>query len=73
LKLHIKYNSMNFWNNIIRYPRFFISSILGLFLVLSTSVLQTFKNIPDKRIIVCLVFFCLSIVIIVVKLMLNLD
>jgi type III secretory pathway component EscS len=64
---------MNFWNNIIRYPRFFLSSIIGLFLVLITSLLQTFRNISDKRILFCLIFFCVVIIILVVKLMLNLD
>ena len=64
---------MNFWNNIIRYPRFFISSMIGLFLVLITSVLQTFKNLPDKRILFFLFFFCLILVSSVLKLMLNLD
>jgi len=39
----------NFWNNIFRYPRFFISSVVGLILV----ILAPFKNllkIPKLRI-----------------------
>ena len=38
----------NFWNNISRYPRFFISSLIGLILV----ILAPFKNlfkIPKLR------------------------
>ena len=38
----------NFWTNIIRYPRFFISSLLGLILI----ILAPFKNlfkIPKLR------------------------
>ena len=31
----------NFWNNISRYPRFFISSVVGLILV----ILAPFKNL----------------------------
>ena len=40
----------DFWNNISRYPRFFISSVLGLILV----ILAPFKNvlkIPKLRIL----------------------
>ncbi len=38
----------NFWTNIIRYPRFFISSMIGLILI----ILSPFKNlfkIPKLR------------------------
>ena len=31
----------NFWTNIIRYPRFFISSMVGLILI----ILKPFKNL----------------------------
>jgi hypothetical protein len=31
----------NFWTNIIRYPRFFISSMIGLILI----ILNPFKNL----------------------------
>jgi Protein of unknown function (DUF751) len=40
----------DFWNNIARYPRFFISSLVGLILV----ILAPFKNlfkIPKFRIV----------------------
>jgi hypothetical protein len=33
----------NFWNNIFRYPRFFISSLAGLILVILTPVKNLFK------------------------------
>lgn len=33
----------NFWNNIFRYPRFFISSFFGLILVLITPFRKIFK------------------------------
>lgn len=64
---------MNFWNNILRYPRFFISSIIGLVLVLINSVLKTFKTLPDKRILLFLLLFCFGILTLVLNLMLNLD
>jgi hypothetical protein len=48
----------DFWNNISRYPRFFISSLAGLILI----ILAPFKNlfkIPKFRIvlIICFVLF----------------
>lgn len=64
---------MNFWNNILRYPRFFISSIIGLVLVLINSVLKTFKTLPDKRILLFFLLFCFGILTLVLNLMLNLD
>ncbi len=33
----------DFWNNISRYPRFFISSLAGLILVILTPVRNLFK------------------------------
>jgi len=41
----------NFWTNILRYPRFFISSLLGLILVILTPFRNLFK-IPKLRIII---------------------
>nr|YP_009497314.1 hypothetical protein ycf33 [Biddulphia biddulphiana]AWT40027.1 hypothetical protein ycf33 [Biddulphia biddulphiana] len=34
----------NFWTNIFRYPRFFISSLLGLILVIITPFKSLFKT-----------------------------
>jgi hypothetical protein len=50
----------DFWNNISRYPRFFISSLAGLILI----ILAPFKNlfkIPKFRIvlIICFVLFAI--------------
>jgi len=45
----------DFWNNISRYPRFFISSLIGLILI----ILAPFKNlfkVPKFRILVILSF-----------------
>jgi hypothetical protein len=38
----------NFWTNIIRYPRFFISSMIGLILVIITPFRNLFKT-PKLR------------------------
>jgi Protein of unknown function (DUF751) len=51
---------MNFWDNLLRYPRFFISSMIGLFLVLLTPIIRVSKEIPNKKL---LFLFFLSLVI----------
>jgi hypothetical protein len=33
----------NFWNNVLRYPRFFISSVAGLIIIILTPVKNLFK------------------------------
>ena len=51
----------DFWNNISRYPRFFISSLVGLILV----ILAPFKNlfkVPKFRIILILSFLLFMVV-----------
>jgi hypothetical protein len=48
----------DFWNNIFRYPRFFISSLVGLILVILTPFRNLFK-VPKLRIIVIISFFLL--------------
>ena len=38
----------NFWTNIVRYPRFFISSMIGLILIILTPFKNLFKT-PKLR------------------------
>lgn len=64
---------MNFWNNIIRYPRFFISSMIGLFFVIMTSLLKIFKDIPDKKVFFILFLLTFGIILLILTLMLNLN
>jgi hypothetical protein len=47
----------NFWNNVLRYPRFFISSVAGLIIIILTPFKNLFK-IRKLRIFV-VVFFVL--------------
>nr|YP_009182622.1 hypothetical protein LEIZ165 [Undaria pinnatifida]YP_011002549.1 hypothetical protein V2388_pgp014 [Undaria peterseniana]AKG50047.1 hypothetical protein LEIZ165 [Undaria pinnatifida]AMM05511.1 Ycf33 [Undaria pinnatifida]UXC96958.1 hypothetical protein ycf33 [Undaria pinnatifida]UXC97096.1 hypothetical protein ycf33 [Undaria pinnatifida]UXC97234.1 hypothetical protein ycf33 [Undaria pinnatifida] len=51
---------MVFWDNLLRYPRFFISSMLGLILILLTPIIEQLKKFKDKKIIY---FFLISILI----------
>ena len=58
----------DFWNNISRYPRFFISSLAGLILV----ILSPFKNlfkVPKFRIILILSF--LLVIVLIYKIITN--
>jgi hypothetical protein len=45
----------DFWNNISRYPSFFISSFVGLILIILAPVKNLFK-VPKLRIVLILVF-----------------
>jgi hypothetical protein len=45
----------DFWNNISRYPRFFISSMVGLVLVILAPLKNLFK-VPKLRIFLIIFF-----------------
>jgi hypothetical protein len=45
-----------FWKNIVRYPRFFISSLAGLILVILTPIKNLFK-IRKLRVLLILILF----------------
>jgi hypothetical protein len=45
----------DFWNNISRYPRFFISSMVGLILVILAPIKNLLK-VPSLRIILIVSF-----------------
>jgi hypothetical protein len=62
---------MNFLTNILRYPRFFISSVLGLFFILVTPLIKVFKEIKNKKLFYILLFGPIGIVIWILYLMTN--
>jgi Protein of unknown function (DUF751) len=49
----------DFWNNISRYPRFFISSMVGLILVILAPIKNLLK-VPSLRIILIAFFIFLT-------------
>ena len=55
----------DFWTNISRYPRFFISSLIGLILVILAPLKNLFK-IPKLRIIVLISFLVFVIVLFII-------
>ena len=52
----------DFWTNILRYPRFFISSLIGLLLIIITPFRNLFKN-PQSRIflLIFIVIFLITL------------
>jgi len=58
----------NFWNNIVRYPRFFISSMIGLILIILTPFRNLFKA-PKLRWLFILfsIVFILSLYLIIMN------
>ena len=49
----------DFWNNVSRYPRFFLSSLVGSILVILTP-LKNLSKIPKFQALVILGFFILT-------------
>ena len=58
----------NFWKNIFRYPKFFVSSLIGLILIILTPFKNLFK-IKKLRIYIIIIFLIsiLSLYIIIRK------
>ena len=62
----------NFWNNIRRYPSFFISSVAGLIIIILTSFTSLFKTPRLRFIIIVLMFLILLALSFIIKTMLAL-
>jgi len=60
----------DFWNNISRYPRFFISSLAGLILI----ILAPFKNLfKIKKLRIILIIFFLLVIIILYNIIVSMT
>lgn len=60
----------NFWNNVLRYPRFFISSVTGLIIV----ILTPFKNLfKIRKLRIFLVIFVLLFIVILSGVIINMT
>ena len=42
----------NFWENIVRYPKFFISSVIGLVIIITSPIRKLNKNLNGRIIFV---------------------
>ncbi len=64
---------MSFWDNILRYPRFFISSMFGLFLVLLTPIIKISKELKNKTLFLFLFFILTGLLLFTLHQMLDLS
>lgn len=64
---------MVFWDNLLRYPRFFLSSMIGLILVVINPIINQLKKFNDKKIIYIFLFSSLITLFWVLKEMLTFD
>jgi hypothetical protein len=64
---------MDFWNNILRYPKFFISSLIGLILIVVSPIIRIAKDIQNTSFIIALFFAIVSLVCWILIQMLNLT
>jgi hypothetical protein len=62
----------DFWTNILRYPRFFISSLVGLLLVIVTPFRNLFKNPKSRVFLIIFVLLFLVILSLILKSMVAL-
>ena len=62
----------DFWTNILRYPRFFISSLLGLLLVILTPFRNLFKNPQSRVFVIVLILLSGFILFLILKTMVGL-
>ena len=61
----------DFWTNISRYPRFFISSVLGLALIIVTPFRNLFKIPKLRGILIIFVFVIIGLLYLILKSMVG--
>jgi hypothetical protein len=62
----------DFWTNILRYPRFFISSLIGLILIILTPIKNLFKNTKSRFGVIIFIFVFLISLSLILKNMVGL-
>jgi len=60
----------DFWTNILRYPRFLVSSVSGLILVILTPFINLFKTSKSKFFLLTIIIILFIILILILKNML---
>jgi len=63
----------NFWENVIRYPKFFISSVIGLVIVITSPIKKLNKSISGRFIFILLSTITLFLIIQIFILMLGIE
>nr|WRW10711.1 hypothetical protein ASMI159 [Ascoseira mirabilis] len=64
---------MTFWDNFLRYLRFFPSSMIGLVLIILTPIFNKLKNFNDKKIIYLFVMCNIMTLFYILKEMISID
>jgi hypothetical protein len=60
---------MKFWENIFRYPRFFISSMVGLLFILISPIFKIVKNIRNKKVFILLFLSVITISVVLISIL----
>nr|YP_011005679.1 hypothetical protein V2479_pgp013 [Cutleria multifida]WAM62683.1 hypothetical protein [Cutleria multifida] len=64
---------MVFWDNLLRYPRFFISSMIGLVLILLNPFIEKVKKFNDPKIIITFLLIIVLSLFYILKQMISVD
>ena len=62
-----------FWHNVFKFPKFFISTLLGFFLTISSSLFKLLKRPKHSLILIITVSIFSTLLLQILKLMLALD
>jgi hypothetical protein len=63
----------NFWQNVARFPRFFISSVLGLITVILSPIFKSSKDPFTRTIVLILLTLFILFLVITLRSMLDLQ
>ena len=64
---------MIFWDNLLRYPKFFISSMIGLILILLNPIINQMKKFNNNKIVFLILIVVLFVLFYILKEMLTID
>ena len=72
-KNEIAQHMSNFWENIARYPKFFISSVVGLIVIITSPLRKLNKNVNGRFIFVALIITITCLTLQIFRLMLEIE
>nr|YP_010443935.1 Ycf33 [Chattonella marina]UTE94822.1 Ycf33 [Chattonella marina] len=60
-----------FWENVLRYPRFFVSTMIGLVSIILAPIIYLYKESPNKVITIFFVLLLVGLLIFTLKTMIE--
>ena len=72
-KNEIAQHMSNFWENIARYPKFFISSVIGLIVIITSPLRKLNKNVNGRFIFIALTITITGLTLQIFRLMLEIE